>query len=253
MNQLLRLTVLLLVSGALGCSSEGPRGAAGPPIQLTATLASPVDIDLEWKDTVPGAAGHVVEWTADLKEDYVILATLPPDVTSFRHPNLMPQAACHYRVRAYYGPVSNSVEIVLPQGLSDAEYAARFEGEEDFSWGAPATAGAQAATKSIRDASTAAAAAPADLKGVLMPVTVSGFKLTWTDRASDEEGYLLEMKPDGSADYRVSAMTAPNINSFGYALAPPARKALVRIRAFYYGKPSNLESKTTGAEPSQSP
>jgi hypothetical protein len=44
----------------------------------------------------------------------------------------------------------------------------------------------------------------------------------------------------------VKAMLAPNINAFGYALIPPARKATVRVRAFYFGKSSNLEHKLTG-------
>ncbi len=245
--------VLLLVGAAIGCLTQAPRGAApsAAPIQLTATLVSPIDVELKWKDGETGAAGHVVEWTADLNEGFVILATLPPEVTSYRHSDLMPQTPFHYRIRAYYGPVSNAVPIALPKGLSDAEYLKRSSGEEDFSWAMPTTRpeGAPIEIRSIRSSSTAASAAPAELEGVLMPVTVSGFQLTWTDRAGDEDGYLLETKAEKAPDYTVSAMISPNVNSFGYALSPPVRKASVRVRAYYFGKPSNLESVTTGSRP----
>ena len=102
---------------------------------------------------------------------------------------------------------------------------------------------------SIRDPRTSSHAVPAEFEGALAPITVSGFKLTWKDRARDEDGYLLEMKPEGDDAFTVSAMMAPNVNSFGYTLTPPVRRASVRVRAFYYGEPSNLETRATGAAP----
>lgn len=238
--------------GLAGCSTPAPRAANGnATIHLTATLVSPIDIVLNWQDNAPDAAGHIVEWTSDLKDDYVILGFVPANTNTFLHPNLMPETTCHYRVRAYFGPASSPVEITLPEGLSDSEYATRFDAPEEYHWAIPTTipGDPKAVKKSIRNAGTVADAAPTDLKGALMPITVSGFKLTWTDNASDEDGYLVEMKPEGSPDFKVCAILGRDINSFGYAFEPPQRKGAFRVRAFYFGKPSNLVSKTTGAAP----
>src|SRR6185295_15420785 len=100
----------------------------------------------------------------------------------------------------------------------------------------------------IRNPKTAATAAPTGLKGVIAAPTVSGVLLTWTSHARDAEGYLIEMKPDGEAEYQVCALVGPEVNSFGWSLHPPIRKATFRVRAFYTGAASNLISRRTGPE-----
>ena len=82
-----------------------------------------------------------------------------------------------------------------------------------------------------------------------MPVTVSAFKLTWTDRANDEEGTLIELKNEGRPEFEVVALVKPNVNSFGWALEPPFRKGVVRLRPYYFGEPSKLLHLTTPKEP----
>ena len=251
------LRSLLLVFAFSGCSIHKPVASPGADseIRLNATLVSPTDIRLEWADPTTGAAGHIVEYANNLKDNYVTLGFLPPDQTTFTHPNLMPGTTFYYRVRAFYGPASDPVEVRLPQELSDADYAARFAVAEDYSWATPKTnfTGVTVVKKTIRGADAAAKAGPEDTKATLIPATVSGFLLTWTDRASDEDGYLLEAEPNGGTAFRVCALLAPDVNSFGWALEPPARKASFRVRAFYYGKPSNVVWKTTGARSDLSP
>lgn len=251
MKCILNLMMVVLAGGLNGCSTFPSRNASGPDrtIHLTAGLNPPADIELAWTDAVPGAAGHIIEFATDPQGEFVILDFLPPEQTAFKHDDLMPETKFYYRVRAYYGPASSSVEVRLPEDLADTNYAARFATPEDFSWALPETitSGVRVATGPLRG-TNAAAAAPADLQFEFKPVTVSGFKLTWTDHASDEDGYLLEMKPDGNPDFQVCALMAPKINSIGFALEPPVRKASFRVRAFYYGKPSNLASATTLAE-----
>jgi len=239
---------VLLVAG---CLTAGPTGLCGAPtestIHLTATLTSPTNVVLEWKDTSPNAAGHILEYALDPKGPFIILHFFPPNETKYTHPRLMPQTTFYYRVRPIYGPVSNQADFALPGDLSDAAYAKKFAGTEDYSWSAPKTIpdAVPVEKKSVRDATNSADAAPTDLKATLVPITVSGIQLTWTNHSNDEQGFLLEEKSEGSPDYVVTAVMPPKTNAFGWGLQPPQRKASFRIRAYYYGAASNLETKTT--------
>ncbi|WP_273935095.1 hypothetical protein [Kutzneria chonburiensis] len=71
---------------------------------------------------------------------------------------------------------------------------------------------------------------------------------TWTDNAADEEGYLLEDQPAGAADYKVVAVLDRDINSFPLITLPDENTASYRVRAFYYGPPSNVVTRRTGGE-----
>ena len=177
---------------------------------------------------------------------------LAPSQTRYKHPDLMPETTCYYRVRAYYGPASPEVEISLPKELSDTAYAKAFALPEKLPFGPapkPCPTRRRLGKESVPQRhATAAEAGPANFKITLMPVTVSGFKLTWTDRASDAEGTLVEVRPAGSSEFKVRAVVPPGVNSFGWAFAPPDRKATLRVRAYYYGEPSNLVHATTGPD-----
>lgn len=229
-----------------GCAVSKSGNASSPPIELTATLLSPIDIQLQWHDRDTRVAWHTVEYANDTNGPFIILDFLPPHQTTFTHTNLMPHTPFYYRVRAIRGPASDPVVFTLPQGLSPEEYARRYEGNEDYSWAVPAAipAAGKVTTASVRTAGNAAR--PTDFRASPATNTVSGFKLTWTDHASDEDGELLEVKPDGSRDYFVAALLRPNINMMGYAFAPPRRKADLRVRAFYYSSTSNTTGQTTG-------
>ncbi len=239
----------LLLAGGLAVGSTGLRAESSPAstIHLDATLVSPVDVALEWKDTAPSASSYTIEYATNPNGPFIILAFCPPSQTTYKHPNLMPQTQFYYRVRPIYGPTTNPIEVTLPGELSDAVYADRYSKPEDYSWSGPKTLpdSVPLARKSIRDEATVAEAAPTDLKAAFVPYTVSGFQLTWTNHSNDEEGFLLETKDAGSPNFTVCARIDPKINAFGWGFHPPQRKASFRIRAYYFGTPSNLESKTT--------
>jgi len=230
--------------------------AAEPAKQLTVTLTSPTDAKLEWTEPDRAAAGHIVEFINHPTDEWIILGFFPRGKNSFVHPRLAPGTPYSYRVRPFYGPASAPIEVTVAAGLSDKAYADAYALPEDYSWAPPqkiARPGAALlALKSIRDPATAAGASPAQVKADVIKETVSGFRLTWTDRASDEEGFLLE-RIDSPTDFTVVAVVEPNINSFGWALEPPVRTASFRLRAYYYGKPSNVVSLTTGAEDDELP
>jgi hypothetical protein len=242
------LALALLMGGVAGFLS-GARGAtsADQTINLTATLISPIDIKLDWQDSSPNATGHIVEYASDPNGPYIILGFFPPSHTSYTHPRLMPGTTFYYRVRPYYGPTSNQVEVIFPKELSEATYTSKYDNSEDYSWANPKTVPEVVPIPkvSIRNAAASTDGAPTDLKAVLVSKTVSGFQLTWTVHSSDEEGFLLESKDEVSPEFQVCALIAPKSNAFGWGLHPPQRKAAFRLRAFYYGSPSNIVRKST--------
>jgi hypothetical protein len=240
----------LLLGGFLLLASAHAADAP-PPIEIKIALVPPRDIVVDWKDAVPGAAGHIIEWGTKPDDDFVPLGFFQPRLTTFRHPDLMWETPNYYRVRAYYGPASPEVEINLPKDLTNEEYKRRFEQPEDYSWAHPKIIpdAARVDKKSIRNSATASAAAPTNFKITLMPITVSAFELTWTDRASDEEGTMIELKKEGETEFQVVALVKPNVNSFGWAFEPPIRRGVVRLRPYYLGAPSKLLHLTTPQEP----
>ncbi len=220
-------------------------------IHASATLVTPHDIVVSWDDPARAvAAGHTVEWGTRADDDFVVLGFLPPEQATFKHPDLIPDTTCYYRVRAYYGPASAEVDVSLPKDLSDAAYRAAFAQPEDYHWAAPETnpARANGPKVSIRNPAHPDAGAPGNFTVALVPTTISGLKLTWVDRSSDEEGFMIEMKPEGRSTFEVVALVKPNVNGFGWAFNPPVRRATFRVRAYFDGPPSALVSRRTGPE-----
>ncbi|MEZ0074219.1 hypothetical protein [Planotetraspora sp. GP83] len=248
----------LLLAGLVGCSTAPPEKAMPPteapasagkvtaptPIRLTATLVSPVDITLAWQGDDPEAVGRTVEFATEPQGQWTIIEFLQARQTTFTHPDLIPQTPFYYRLRSVYGPASQAIQVTMPKGALTKKIQ-----KKDHSWMAPRTVpGGPVAKQSIRNTGTTAAGAPTDLKATVMHA--NGVKFTWTDHASDEEGYLIEVKAAGSPDFRVAAVLDPDVNSFGLITLPEEKHASFRVRAFYYGPPSNVAHQTTGADPS---
>lgn len=231
----------MLLPGLLtGCSGAHPRSNAAPlPVDdLSATLVSPTDIALEWRARDREAAGRVVEFATERKGPYTTLEFLPPRKTSFTHPDLIPNTPFYYRLRAFHGPASEPIKVTLPKGSFDEKTQ-----RSDHDWTAPTTEpGRPAATASIAEE----AAAPTDLSAVIMHA--NGIRFRWTDRATDEEGQLLEVKPAGSSEFKVVAVLDPDVNSFGLVTLPNEKQAWYRVRAFAYGPPSNVAHQQTGSD-----
>jgi len=234
-----RTVLVLLAVGLASCSPEA-QSRPEPATRLAATLVSPTDITLEWTGAEPGAAGRIVEFATEPGGRYTILQFVPPGQTTYTHPDLIPETPFYYRVRPYYGPASRAVEVTLPEGPFNGAAEQR-----DHTWAEPRTVpGGAVATRSVRDGG----AAPTELRATVMHA--NGIRFTWTDHARDEEGFLLEVKPRGAADFSVAAVLDPDINSFGLITLPQEKKAAFRVRAFAYGRPSNVAHQTTGPEPS---
>ena len=231
---------IVLAAGVVGCAStDEPTAPTRPSAArpLAANLVSPTDIKLEWQNVDQGAAGHVVEYASERGGPYTILQFAPPGQTTYAHEQLMPQTPFYYRLRPYYGPAAAPIEVTLPQGPTSEGTEASTE------WADPKTvAVGQPATTSIRSGGDAGT--PTELKATVMGV--EGIKFTWVDHATDEEAYLIEMKLPGSPDYSVLMTLDPNVNSVGVVTLPDEKVAQFRVRPIYYGKASNIATRTTG-------
>jgi hypothetical protein len=231
---------VLVVAGLTGCASSSSAGrATAGGTRLTASLDSPVDITLRWRGKAPGAAGRIVEFATAPEGPWTILRYVPLSQTSYRHPDLMPKTPFHYRVRPYYGPASQTVDVRLPKGRFSAE-----EQQKDHTWAAP-VARPQPGVRT--DRVTVAAAAPGGLRATVMEA--NGVRFTWTDHASDEQGQLLEDRPRGSRSFRPVAVLDPDITSFGLVTLDEEKHAAYRVRPFRYGPASNVVRLTTGQAP----
>ncbi|MET9225310.1 fibronectin type III domain-containing protein [Lentzea sp. NPDC003310] len=214
--------VLLLFLAACGQEQQDP--------VLTSELTSPVDVTLHWRPEA-GSAGQVVEYANTRDGEYTILEFSPPARNSYRHPDLIPETEFYYRVRPYTGPASATVDVALPPGDEVPE----IEGPD---WTAPVKAGGGKAPV------TSPEAAATELKAEVKHA--NGILFTWQDRAGDEDGYLVEVKPAGAADYRVAVQLDPDTTSYGVITLPDEKTATYRVRAFRFGAASNLTHQTTG-------
>jgi hypothetical protein len=244
------LLALPLAAAVLtGCSPPGPDRAPGvePAPQLAAALVSPIDIELRWSINDPAAVGRIVEFATEPRGPYTILGFLPPGRATYRHSDLMPQTPFYYRVRSVYGPSSDPVEVALPPGEFDEKSR-----QDDHRWAEPRTVGRRSVeTRPIRRPGAATSdGAPTAFQANVMHA--NGIRFTWVDHASDEEGYLLEVRQPGRDAYAAAAVLDADVNSFGLITLPDEKKAAYRVRAFYYGAPSNLAHQKTGREPSPS-
>jgi hypothetical protein len=238
---------LLLLGFAAGCAAPSPQEANArafaAPTHLTATLVDPLNIDLKWKDNATAEAGYFVEYSPEANGEFVIIDALPPNSTHYRHPRLLPQTRFVYRVRPYFGKSSNVAEIKTGKEAPQQDVAPELLNDPP-----PLP---PASKQSLRSAATIAAAAPTDLVAFLIPP--AGAKLRWVDHASDADGYLLEIKPEWESDFKVSSFLAATNSSLVSYNFPFESKFQLRVRAFFYGQPSNTAEQTTGVDPTLGP
>jgi hypothetical protein len=249
-GQGIKLAAWSLLLGALflllGCSRSAKSAAAidpnasafAAPTELTATLADPIDIDLKWKANATRAGGYLVEYSPNADNEFITIAAVPAGVTTYRHPNLIPQTRFVFHVLPYFGEPSNAAEIAT--GKKGSQQAPKPERADKAAPPAP--------KYSIRSASTLAQAAPTDLKATLIPP--AGVKLDWNNHAKDEDGYILEIKSDPNSDFQVAAFLDPGTSTLTTYNLPNDSRVSFRVRAFFYGKASNVAEQTTGRDPS---
>jgi hypothetical protein len=243
-----RAAYLALLLAALfpfsGCATVRPVTARAPEpgmpfaaaTELTATLVDPVNITLSWQDNSSNEAGYFVEYSPNADGDFVIIEALPPNATRYRHVHLLPHTRFVYRVRPFFGEASNAAEFTTgkdsPQQTADPAPSLETESALQLA--------------SLRSTKTITAAAPTNLLAVLVPP--AGVKLQWHNHASDADGYVFEIKPPWDATFKVSGFLKPDTRSLVTYGFPFETRFAIRVRAFFYGPPSNVAEQTTGSD-----
>jgi hypothetical protein len=215
--------------------------AFAAPTQLVATLTEPDTIALIWKNNATEAGGYFVEFRTNPDEDFTLLDAVWADTNTFRHMDLAPETDFSYRIRPFFGGVSNVVEITTGKALSKEE--AYLEEEGPLVEGVSDSKGA-IKKKSIRTTLTAKEAVPANL--TIAPSSMTNVVLRWQDHAKDEDGYLVEVLLDSKKGFEICALLPPDTTSFRKVGLHPQTKFYFRVRAYFYGKPSNLATARSG-------
>jgi hypothetical protein len=209
-----KAAICLAVLASAACSTAGAKNDAG--IRLSASIIGD-DVTLAWE----GHRGDVVvEFATERDGRYTILGFVPRARARFEHPDLMPATTFYYRVRPVEGPASDATTVVPATD--------RVEGED---WLVP---------RSVPDdrAEPKPGGAPANL--LAESVGPDAVRLTWTDNAADEEGYLVEHQVDGR--FEVAFVVDANVNYVGL-IGDGADT--YRVRAYRYGEMSNVVSERT--------
>ena len=228
---------LLLALCAAGCAATPSTPEPAAAIRLEATLTTPVDVRLEWTGGEPDTTGQIVEFATAAEGPWTILEFMPAARRAYEHPDLMPETPFYYRVRPLRGPASAPVDVRFA-GVPYPEPAT-----VDVSWADPRRRpGAAAGGHALRGDD--GAAIPTALTARVMSHDAVLF--TWLDNASDEEGFLIEVRPEGGEDWDVAMMLDPDVTSVGLTALPAERRASFRVRAYFHGASSNVAHRTTG-------
>jgi hypothetical protein len=208
--------------------------AFASPSGLVARLADHSNIDLWWKYTATAPGGAWVEFTTP-GDDFVKLDAVWPDVTTYHHPDVAPETRFVYRIHPFFGKPSKVVNVTTGHAAKPTE--------EEGPLNESAKTNSTNAQKSIRAVSTFDEAAPGNVSVTLSQPTSA--VLRWEDRASDEDGYLVEVSADPEKDFKICALLPPNTTSFRKVELPAEMKCYFRVRAFFYGECSNTASVST--------
>jgi len=237
----LALPVALLLAG---CSTPdkmpAQHQAFATPTDLAANPTNGNNVIVRWHNSATADGGVWVEYTTP-GDEYIQLDAFPSDSgeSSFVHPNVPPQTIFIYRLKPFFGrptkpiaittgtPATN--DIALGAGPIDPTNNVAFDQHRKYS---------------IRNVATFAEAMPSALVATLSSPT--SVDLRWKDHASDEEGYLLEISADPTEAFVPCALLPPDTTSFRKTLLPPRVKCYFRVRAFFYGKPTQPVSVKTG-------
>jgi hypothetical protein len=229
---------MTLVVPSTSFSGEPGSNFFAAPSELTAALADHSNVDLRWKNNATAPGGGWVEFTTP-GDDFIKLDAVWPDKTTFHHPDVAPETKFIYRVHPFYGKPSSAIAITTGSPLAKPLMEEEGPLDEANKTNSPDASH----QKSIRAAASFAGASPDQVTVTLSSPTSAVIR--WEDRAADEEGYLVEVSGDAEKDFRICALLPANATSFRKIQLPPNMKCYFRVRAFFYGAPSNLASVNT--------
>ena len=177
------------------CSTTPPAA----PTNLTAVPVSNSQINLMWTDSAPNEQGFRIErCTGASCSDFAQIATVTANVSSYSNTGLTAATSYNYRVRAY-----NTV------------------GDSDYSNIASAVTLEAPATP----------AAPTNL--IAAAVSRSQINLTWTDNATNENGFIIERcKGATCTSFSQVATVGPDVTMFSNTALNANTSYRYRVRAY---------------------
>jgi hypothetical protein len=235
------VVLLAMVQGA--CSQVQPpaQETFEAPRDLRATLVDDQHVDLQWTYNATAPGGAFVEVKLGPDEDFTMLDAVWAGMSTYRHPDVAPDTRFLYRIHSFFGRPSDPVVVDTgKKGAADQDQA---EGPLDDSGGAPPR------TSGNRQTSFAPETAPGGLTAQLSSGT--GVELHWRDRATGEDGYLVELSEGASKAYRIGALLPPDSTSFRKTALPERTRCTFRVRAYFYGPSSNLAEVLTPSSGAQ--
>jgi hypothetical protein len=208
---------VFVVGGATARLSEPSAGdPPSAPSGLTASSLTATSVDLLWVDNATNESGTVLErCTGTLAfceahpEDFAVQVTLGPDVTEYTDAPLLPGTNYAWRLRAFNAAGSSSYSNVLSL------------------------------------TTPAAPAAPTNLRARARLVRGQvQIRLTWTDNAADETGYVVERCVGGGCT-DLAPVASLAANSVAYTDRGVARATTYRYRVMVSGSSGAAAYSTT--------
>ena len=182
-------------------SAETPAPPTPPaaPTGLTASAVSSSQINLAWTDNATNENGFKIErCTGAGCSNFAQIATVGANVTSYSNTGLTASTSYSYRVRAYNAA-----------------------GDSDYSNTASA----------VTQAAPALPAAPTNL--VATAVSRSQINLTWTDNATNEDGFKIERcKGSTCTNFAQIATVGANVTSYSNTGLSANTSYRYRVRAY---------------------
>lgn len=218
------------------------------PNNLTVTATSSSQINLTWTDNAGNESGFYIE-RAIGSGTFSQIASVSANTTSYSNTGLTASTNYIYRVRAYNtggnSGYSNTANATTPSGTSNcagncpAGYTLFLCGQ---CWVDQAQATSGGCTETC-SGGTGVPGAPANLSA--SAVNSTQINLSWTDNASNENGFYVERSTSGGNFIQI-ATVASNITSYNNTGLTASTNYNFRVRA-YNGTGTSLYSNTASA------
>lgn len=147
-----------------------------PPLYLGANTLSSTEITVSWTDDSDNETGFKIERSPN-NSVWTQIATVSANTTIYTDTGLTPETNYYYRVRAY-NAAGNSSYSNVDSGIT----------------------------------LQSPPAAPIDFDIVVL--STSSVKLTWTDAATDETGFVIDRSTDGGLTWYSREVKTPNLNQY---------------------------------------
>ncbi|HEY0994970.1 MAG TPA: fibronectin type III domain-containing protein [Gemmatimonadaceae bacterium] len=204
---------------AVGCGATDPAPIAAPkaPSNLTGEATSYAAADLHWTDNSDNEDGFAIYRCIGTCTNFVLVATVGPNVTSYRDESVSAATTYLYRIRAFNAGGNSSWAAAISVEVPPAP---------------PAQPSGLAAT----------------------PVSSTRIDLTWTDASANEDGFRVERCiGQGCTSFSVIATMAANATGYQNTGLSPVTKYSYRVRAFNAGGNSGYAGPVVATTPDDPP